>query len=76
MNVYMKMYIEYKQSEAALRERIGQLNELLKGNLGSMEREDITRRKLTLEAELYDLLDVISEIYGYACGVDENCKDA
>lgn len=77
MNGYVNMLIEYKQTEAALRERIGQLNELLKGHLGSIEREDLTRRKLTLEQELYDLLDVISVIYGYAgCGVDEKCKNA
>jgi len=77
LNGYVNMLIEYKQSEAALRERIAQLKDLLKGTLGSMEREDLMRRKLTLEQELYDLLDVISEIYVYAgCGVDEKCKNA
>ncbi len=77
MNGYVNMLIQYKQTEALLRERIGQLNELLKGHLGSMEREDLTRRKLLLEHELYDLLDVISEVYGYAgCGVDEKCRNA
>ncbi len=77
MNGYVNMLMEYKQTEAALRERIGQLNVLLKGHLGSVEREDIMRRKLTLEQELYDLLDVISEIYIYAgCGVDEKCRNA
>ena len=77
MNGYVNMLIEYKQTEAALRERIGQLNILLKGHLDPLEREDLMRRKLTLEQELYDLLDVISVIYGYAgCGVDENCRNA
>ena len=77
MNGYVNMLMEYKQTEAALRERIGQLNVLLKGNLGSMERDDLMRRKLTREQELYDLLDVISVIYGYAgCGEDEKCKNA
>ncbi|MBP1550087.1 MAG: hypothetical protein J6A05_08790 [Oscillospiraceae bacterium] len=77
MNGYVNMLIEYKQTEAALRERIGQLNELLKGRLDPLEREDLMRRKLTLDQELYDLLDVISVIYGYAgCGVDEKCKNA
>ncbi len=77
MNGYVNMLIEYKQTEAALRERIGQLNELLKGRLDPLEREDLMRRKLTLDQELYDLLDVISVIYGYAgCGVDEKCRNA
>ena len=77
MNGYVNMLIEYKQTEAALRERIGQLNELLKGRLDPLEREDLMRRKLTLDRELYDLLDVISVIYGYAgCGVDEKCRNA
>jgi len=77
LNGYVNMLIEYKQTEAALRERIGQLNILLKGHLDPLEREDLMRRKLTLEQELYDLLDVISVIYGYAgCGVDENCRNA
>jgi len=77
LNGYVNMLIEYKQTEAALRERIGQLNELLKGYLDPLEREDLMRRKLTLDQELYDLLDVISVIYGYAgCGVDEKCRNA
>lgn len=77
MNGYVNMLIEYKQTEAALRERICQLNELLKGRLDPLEREDLMRRKLTLDQELYDLLDVISVIYGYAgCGVDEKCRNA
>ena len=77
MNGYVNMLIEYKQTEAALRERIGQLNELLKGRLDPLEREDLMRRKLMLDRELYGLLDVISVIYGYAgCGVDEKCRNA
>lgn len=77
MKEYMKMIVEYKRSEAALRRRIAELNETLKGDLDTIERDDITRRKLTLEQELYDLLDVIYSLYGYAgCGVNEKCRNA
>lgn len=77
MKEYMKMIVEYKRSEAALRRRIAELNETLKGNLETIERDDITRRKMTLEQELYDLLDVIYSLYGYAgCGVNEKCRNA
>lgn len=77
MKEYMKMIVEYKRSEAALRRRIAELNETLKGNLETIERDDITRRKMTLEQELYDLLDVIYSLYGYAgCGVNERCRNA
>lgn len=77
MKEYMKMIVEYKRSEADLRRRIAELNETLKGNLETIERDDITRRKLTLEQELYDLLDVIYSLYGYAgCGVNERCRNA
>ncbi len=77
MKEYMKMIVEYKRSEAALRKRISELNERLKGDLETIERDDITRRKLTLEQELYDLLDVIYSLYGYAgCGVNDICRNA
>ncbi len=77
MNGYVNMLMEYKQTEAALRERIRQLKVLLEKKLDSAEREDLMRRRLTLEQELYDLLDVISVIYGYAgCGEDEKCRNA
>ncbi len=77
LNSYISMLTEYKQSEAALRKRIAELNILLKENLGSMEREELARRKQLLEQELYDLLDVISVIYGYiGCGVNEKCINA
>lgn len=77
MKEYMKMIVDYRRTEAALRKRIAELNEKLKGALGTIERDDITRRKLTLEQELYDLLDVIYSLYGYAgCGVDERCRNA
>lgn len=77
MKDYMKMIVEYKRSEAALRKRISELNERLKGDLETIERDDITRRKLTLEQELYDLLDVIYSLYGYAgCGVNDRCRNA
>ncbi len=77
MNGYMEMLMEYKRSEAALRERIGQINVMLKGTLETIEREDLLRRKSMLEQELYDMLDVIGEIYNYAgCGEDEKCRNA
>lgn len=77
MKEYMKMIVEYKRSEAALRKRIAELNETLKGTLETIERDDVTRRKLTLEQELYDLLDVIYRLYDYAgCGVNERCRNA
>lgn len=77
MKEYMKMIVEYRRSEAALRKRIAELNETLKGTLETIERDDVTRRKLTLEQELYDLLDVIYRLYDYAgCGVNERCRNA
>ncbi|MCM1022947.1 MAG: hypothetical protein NC395_02670 [Prevotella sp.] len=77
MKDYMKMLVEYKRSEAALRKRVKELNEKLKGSLETMEREDTVRRKLTLEQELYDLEDVIYRLYDYAgCGVNEKCRNA
>lgn len=76
-NGYMEMLMEYKRSEAALRERIGQLNAALKGRLDPIEREEINNRKNMLEQELYDMLDVIAELYDYAgCGVNEKCRNA
>lgn len=77
MKEYMKMIVEYRRSEAALRKRIAELNETLKGTLETIERDDVIRRKLTLEQELYDLLDVIYRLYDYAgCGVNERCRNA
>lgn len=77
MKDYMKMIVEYKRSEAALRKRIAELNEKLKSNLETIEREDIVRRKLTLEQELYDLTDVMYRLYDYAgCGVSDRCRNA
>lgn len=77
MKDYMKMLVEYKRSEAALRKRIAELNEKLKSNLETIEREDIVRRKLTLEQELYDLTDVMYRLYDYAgCGVNDRCRNA
>lgn len=77
MKDYMKMLVEYKRSEAALKRRIAELNEILKGTLETIEREDTVRRKLTLEQELYDLQDVIYRLYEYAgCGVNEKCRNA
>lgn len=75
MNGYTEMLMEYKRSEKALRERIGQINIMLKGILDPIEREELMRRKSLLEQELYDLLDVIGELYEY-CGVNEKCRNA
>ncbi len=77
MNEYLKMLIEYKQTEAALRRRIEELNRLLKEPMQNMEFECTAKRKSVLEQELYDLLDVIDDLYGYAgCGVNELCRNA
>lgn len=74
---YIDMLMEYKRSEAALRNRIGQISAAIRAADASMEVDLLRRRKLLLENELYDLLDVISDIRDYAgCGVNEQCKDA
>ena len=53
------------------------LVQLLKGTMETIEREDTVRRKLTLEQELYDLLEVIYRLYDYAgCGVNDRCRNA
>lgn len=77
MKDYMNMLVEYKRSEAALRERIAELNQKLKCTMETIEREDTLRRKLTLEQELYDILEVIYRLYDYAgCGVSDRCRNA
>ncbi len=77
MNDYLKMLLEYKRTEAALRKRIGELSENMKNPLRNMEYECLAKRKGTLEQELYDLLDVMDDIYGYAgCGEDKRCRNA
>lgn len=77
MKDYMDMIVEYKRSEAALRERIAELNKKLKCTMETIEREDTLRRKLTLEQELYDILEVIYRLYDYAgCGVNDRCRNA
>ena len=77
MKEYVNMLTQYKRSEAALRKRIAELNEKLKGTMETIEREDTIRRKLTLEQELYDLLEVIYKLYDYAgCGVNDRCRNA
>lgn len=77
MKDYMDMIVEYKRSEAALRERIAELNQKLKCTMETIEREDTLRRKLTLEQELYDILEVIYRLYDYAgCGVNDRCRNA
>ena len=75
---YMDMLIEYKQSEAALRRRLRQINEMLKSCAeDSAELDKLKRRKITLEQELYDLVNVIGDIYGYiGCGGNEQCRNA
>ncbi len=77
MNEYLKMLMEYKRAEAALRRRIGELSEQLKDPMRNMEYECTAKRKSVLEQELYDLLDVIDALYDYAgCGVKEQCRNA
>lgn len=74
---YVEMLIEYKRSENALRERIARLNAEIAASEESMEMDLLRRRKSLLENELYDMLDVISDIRDYAgCGVNEKCKNA
>lgn len=74
---YIDMLMEYKRSEAALRKRIAQINAAVSAATESMEIDLLRRRKTLLEAELYDMLDVISDICDYAgCGVNEKCRNA
>lgn len=74
---YIDMLMEYKRSEAALRKRIAQINAAISAATESMEIDLLRRRKTLLEAELYDMLDVISDICDYAgCGVNEKCRNA
>lgn len=75
MNGYMEMLLEYKQTEALLRKRIGELSEKMKTQPPNIERELLAKRKSTLEQELYDLLDVMDKLYEY-CGVRELCRNA
>lgn len=74
---YVDMLMEYKRSETALRERIAQINAAISKATESMEIDLLRRRKTLLEIELYDMLDVISDICNYAgCGVNDKCKNA
>lgn len=74
---YVDMLMEYKRSETALRERIAQINADISAATESMEIDLLRRRKTLLETELYDMLDVISDICDYAgCGVNEKCRNA
>ena len=74
---YIDMIMEYKRSETALRERIAQINAEISAATESMEIDLLRRRKLLLENELYDMMDVISDICDYAgCGVNEKCRNA
>lgn len=74
---YVDMLMEYKRSENALRERIAQINAAIFAAKESMEIDLLRRRKALLETELYDMLDVISDICDYAgCGVNEKCRNA
>lgn len=77
MNKYLGMLLEYKQTEAALRKRIAELSAEMKVSAENMEQECLAKRKSVLEQELYDLLDVIDVLYGYAgCGGEEQCRNA
>lgn len=74
---YVEMLMEYKRSENALRERIAQINAAIYVAKESMEIDLLRRRKAVLETELYDMLDVISDICDYAgCGVNDKCRNA
>lgn len=74
---YVDMLMEYKRSENALRERIAQINAAISAAKESMEIDLLRRRKAVLEIELYDMLDVISDICDYAgCGVNDKCRNA
>lgn len=74
---YVNMLMEYKRSETALRERIATIGSMMNNASEAMELDMLRRRKLLLENELYDLLDVIGDIRNYAgCGVNENCRNA
>lgn len=74
---YVEMLMEYKRSENALRERIAQINAAISAAKESMEIDLLRRRKALLETELYDMLDVISDICDYAgCGVNDKCRNA
>lgn len=74
---YVEMLMEYKRSENALRKRIAQINAAISAATESMEIDLLRRRKALLETELYDMLDVISDICDYAgCGVNEKCRNA
>lgn len=74
---YVEMLMDYKRSENALRERIAQINAAISAAKESMEIDLLRRRKAVLETELYDMLDVISDICDYAgCGVNDKCRNA
>ena len=74
---YVEMLMEYKRSENALRKRIAQINAAISAATESMEIDLLRRRKALLETELYDMLDVISDICDYAgCGVNDKCRNA
>lgn len=74
---YVEMLMDYKRSENALRERIAQINAAISAAKESMEIDLLRRRKAVLEIELYDMLDVISDICDYAgCGVNDKCRNA
>lgn len=77
MNEYLKMLLEYKRTETALRRRIGELNAELHTLPENMEKDSLLKRKCILEQELYDLLDVMDKLYEYAgCGEAERCRNA
>lgn len=74
---YAEMLLEYKRSEALLRERITALDELTKTAGSLSELEALRQRRDLLEKELYDLLDVIGSICDYAgCGAEDICRNA
>lgn len=74
---YTNMLMEYKRSEAALRKRLEEIAAEMKRASDTAALEDLQRRRILLERELYDMLEVIGDIYGYiGCGVNEKCGNA
>lgn len=74
---YAEMLLEYKRSEALLRERITALDELMNAADSTSELEALRQRRDLLEKELYDLLDVIGNICDYAgCGAEDIRRNA
>ena len=73
---YTNMLMEYKRSEAALRERLEKISAEIRQTSDSSESEALQRRRVLLEQELYDMLEVIGDIYGYIYRGNGKCRNA